>query len=82
MLRVLPTLSGGALLLVFLNIIGMFGLVADKETTLILYLFDQIGNMATMYLGVLLAVSTTRALGSKTYIPVLFGLLLYFGDTN
>lgn len=80
MMPILPALIGGSMMVAIVTIFNMFGIQADKETHTLLYMLNDIGNLVTSFIGVFVAISATKAMNSKSYIPVIFALYLYIGD--
>lgn len=80
MMPFMGALIGGALLVALCNIISMFGVEITQETTPVLYLMNTLGSMATSYIGLFVAVTATRALGSKSFVPLMFAIFIYVGE--
>lgn len=80
MMPVLPALVGGSLLIALSNILGLFGILPDKDLTPFLYFIDSLGRIVTSSLGIFVAFTATRALKSESFLPLLFAILIYYGD--
>lgn len=80
MMPLIPVLVGGPLLVAIINMFTLAGVEITKDATPLLYFMNVVGNMVTANLAVFVAVTATRALNSKSFIPLLFALVIYFGD--
>ncbi len=82
MMPTVGVLIGAALLIALTNVLLLFGLKFDQENNTFIYLLNNLGNLMTGFIGVFLAISATKALKSKSYVPLLFALFIYLGDIN